>query len=85
MNKKDEWKFSSADKTADTLFKAAGKYIDAHGGSAIVAGGIGLIYESDFKFKLVISITGRPPIYQVVPNNIKKKRKPTNHADKGMK
>lgn len=59
MNKKTG--FSSADKATDNLLKAVGKYIDANGGNALVAGGIGIIHEGKYRFKIVIGVTGSPP------------------------
>lgn len=49
------------ERATDKLLSAVGDYVDAHGGAAMVAGGIGIIHEEKCRFKLVISVTGKPP------------------------
>lgn len=48
---------------ADRLLRAAGRFIEAHGGAAVVAGGIQIHQEpgETFNFRLSIKITGRVP------------------------
>lgn len=53
---------SSADKATDGLLKALGKWVDSNGGKAIVAGGIGITQTSEFKFNVIIGVTGTPPV-----------------------
>lgn len=50
------------ERAADRLLKAAGSFVNAHGGTALVGGGIGITHQETFKFQLVINMTGKPPV-----------------------
>lgn len=52
------------ERVSNDLLVAAGKFIEAHGGAAIVAGNIGIMNAEPLRpanFYLVIKITGRRP------------------------
>lgn len=50
------------DAATRKLLEAAGDYVNSIGGSAIVAGGIGIMHSEDKnKFSIVIKITGKKP------------------------
>lgn len=49
---------------ADRLFQAVSKYIEASGGTVVVAGPIQIIrwpFDAEYKFTLGIQITGKAP------------------------
>ncbi len=53
------------EKATDNLYKAAGKYVELHGGKIIIAGGVQVIRFPDSKkytWTLGIICTGKPPI-----------------------
>jgi hypothetical protein len=49
------------------LLAATQHWVKANGGAAIVIGGIGLMKEpfDEFRYKIVVGCTGRPPIKPV--------------------
>lgn len=53
------------DKATDRLLVAAGQWIKSRGGTALVAGGVGIIppdpFGLKFNYSLVVRITGHPP------------------------
>lgn len=55
-------RMTKKEKTTDQLLTAVGNYITAHDGDPLVAGNIGILQESEFRFKLFICVTGKPPI-----------------------
>lgn len=61
--KKRSYKLSR-DVATDRLLRAVGRWVNAYGGRAMVAGGIGLMsYPADpeHTFHVVIRVTGRKP------------------------
>lgn len=50
------------ERAYDRLLKAAGTYVNAHGGTPIVGGGVGIITQGKFRFQVVINMTGKPPV-----------------------
>lgn len=64
MNKTQQEKINTGDKTTDMLYEATRDYIKKKGGSVIVIGGIAIMKEpSDLKYNysLVIRVTGKLP------------------------
>lgn len=55
----------SREVAGDRLLRATGNWVEACGGSALVAGGIGVIHpgfgELKYNFTVCIKITGRAP------------------------
>lgn len=43
------------------LIAATQHWIEANGGTALVLGSIGLMYEGEFKYSVCMHVVGRPP------------------------
>lgn len=50
------------ERAYDRLIKAAGSFVNAHGGTPLVGGGLEVIPQGQFRFQLVINMTGKPPM-----------------------
>lgn len=66
MKRKTHFKYSK-DDAADRLLRAVADWVNANGGSAVVAGGIGIQqYPDDLKYnyQVVVRVTGCKPVPQ---------------------
>ena len=52
---------NSKEKARDKLLEAVGNFVNTHGGNAVVAGNIRIIYRDKYIFEVVIKVTGSPP------------------------
>lgn len=56
---------AARDRAGDKLIRATAEWVDACGGKALVAGGIGIVgpgpFGRKYNFQVVISVTGHPP------------------------
>ena len=66
MKKKYKKIIVKDDILVDRLYRAVVNYIENHGGTALVIGGIALVQESPLKFNygIMIRITGKKPVFE---------------------
>ena len=55
--------------TSDKLLRAVGKWVDAYGGNAVIAGNIGImdILAEPLSFYVCIKVTGKRPAKKETP------------------
>ena len=54
------------DKVLDSLYKAVMKYVEKHGGTALIIGGVAIVQESplEFNYGVMVRITGKKPVFK---------------------
>ena len=71
MKKRKPLRKLSREVAADRLLRAVGRWVEACGGTALIAGGIGLIPPDPFGLKynysVVIGVTGKMPVKTATP------------------